>query len=786
MKLRRWLPILLTLCLLFSLTATAAYAADGDDDITIAETIDIVDEPMAGDGTYALWVGSTQVTDANASNLCGGKASYDAATNTLTFTAKPTISGTHEGAMIYAATDTPLTINMPSASFSLSTNGEVGIYTEKGLVVNGTLDLDLYGNEDSYGVKSMNGPVTINGEAIIFVTETGIYCGKGDVTITGSAYFAADSEATEGFCPSSLIYTADGGVDVKTFGLEFGVAAYGIYANGPVHVREDLNFDNTQAGMAGGSGIKSTAGGVVCDGNVTIVAGNGATCIGAGNAAEGITIKGDANLTNKFSSENSAAISAFGGPIKVEGDLTVDGYGEYVVDAKGDIIVGGNADIKANCYNTSTRRDNAMRSSDGSISITGSLKASSVGLGVYAYKDVTVNGDATLTGCVTAPQAYILKAETGAVSVGGKLTTTGMADWVVYGGTGITVNGEVSIVSKASLTVTNPVEESNGMYSGGNICFIGGNADIDVYQTALSAKDGFVFLPGYGVTLPAGGRATVIDGAYTVTEADAVTVAAHVIISDKVSLEDGYYLIGPDWTAFDIDPAQVFAVNPENSNEYMLTTTLGVGDEIKVVHVENGAITAWYPEGEGTEYTVDEAHAGSKTIYFKTTYSSDWSAFGGYFYIEANPVVTGYRIIVDDYTKGAATTSLDAEALYSGEVSFTVACDKVCKVGVLNADGTITKLSCTTEDEVHSFTVTVTDADVNLVIVVKGDVNLDGNLKGSDSTFIKKLMVELVELDEEKAAIQSFAGDVNDDGKLKQNDATMISRIMVELETLTW
>lgn len=275
---------------------------------------------------------------------------------------------------------------------------------------------------------------------------------------------------------------------------------------------------------------------------------------------------------------------------------------------------------------------------------------------------------------------------------------------------------------------------------------------------------------------------TKLPGETIVVTANTTTVTA----TWAVQLTDGYYLIGPDWTAFDIDPAQVFAVNPENSNEYMLTTTLGVGDQIKVVHVENGAITAWYPEGEGTEYTVDEAHAGSKTIYFKTTYSSDWSAFGGYFYIEANPVVTGYRIIVDDYTKGAATTSLDAEALYSGEVSFTVACDKVCKVGILNADGTITKLSCTTEDEVHSFTVTVTDADVNLVIVVKGDVNLDGNLKGSDSTFIKKLMVELVELDEEKAAIQSFAGDVNDDGKLKQNDATMISRIMVELETLTW
>ena len=563
---------------------------------------------------------------------------------------------------------------------------------------------------------------------------------------------------------------------------------------------------------------------------------------------------------------------------------------------------------------------------------------------------------------------------------------------------------------------------------------------------------------------------TKLPGETIVVTANTTTVTA----TWAVQLTDGYYLIGPDWNIASIDPENKFEENESNPGEFMLTTTLGVGDEIKVVRVENSSITAWYPDGEHTQYTVDEAHAGSKTIYFKTSYVNDWAEFGGYFYIEAKPAPvaysvtvsdaiehgtvkadkesalegetvtltvtpdegcklvsltrvtgdedhyteitdmdengnyfftmpagsvtvnavfgpkytlsflpgevdgtpvagetvvitsadenvwaeeeveielgkffvmdgedwfcypkcffdapegydflgwqseatgkiwtdsalsraaddtltaqwskvysitaepmgevavwtlvpetagagsmitllfevtstawesgyrfekmtitdengqvteistdpsgtpytevnpipygpdgnmlfvvsfvmpasditlaavflepgpTGYHINVTDYTKGAAVTSLDAEALYSGEVSFTVACDKVCKVGVLNADGTITKLSCTTEDEVHSFTVTVTDADVNLVIVVKGDVNLDGNLKGSDSTFIKKLMVELVELDEEKAAIQSFAGDVNDDGKLKQNDATMISRIMVELETLTW
>lgn len=97
-----------------------------------------------------------------------------------------------------------------------------------------------------------------------------------------------------------------------------------------------------------------------------------------------------------------------------------------------------------------------------------------------------------------------------------------------------------------------------------------------------------------------------------------------------------FYLIGPDWTVSDIDATNKFEVNPSNAAEYMLTTVLTVGDQINVVKVEDGAITAWYPDGMNKEYTVDDAHAGSeKTIYFSETYRSDWSAFGGHIWIDA-------------------------------------------------------------------------------------------------------------------------------------------------------
>ena len=95
----------------------------------------------------------------------------------------------------------------------------------------------------------------------------------------------------------------------------------------------------------------------------------------------------------------------------------------------------------------------------------------------------------------------------------------------------------------------------------------------------------------------------------------------------------GYFLVGTlnEWMP---SAEYKFEPNPENGAEYLLETGLAVNDEIKVVYAENGEIKTWYPDNAGN-YVVDEAHAGLKTIYFKTTYDSSWSAFGGYIWIDA-------------------------------------------------------------------------------------------------------------------------------------------------------
>ena len=522
---KRFLSMLLAAAMVLSFGGTG-YAADLDEDIVLVdpeeETADVqlVDEIQAA-AEGKVWVGGVEITEDNASDVLGdGKVSYDFESNTLSFTASPKFSGVHEGALIYASTETPLTINMPAKSFYfMYDDAEVCIYTESGLIVNGDLKTDLYDVDGSFGVKSMNGPVTITGVADITANETGIYCGNGDVTIGGAGYFICNSEAELGFCPSSCIYAANGGVDLQSFVLAFGVASNAIYANGPIHIRSDLDLDNS-GGLGGGEGLRSTAGGIVIDGFAKINL-RGGVCLDAGQAPEGITVKGYADLTN---TGDINVLKALGGPIFIDGYLKVNGRGDCVVQAKGDITVNGYAYISASRYNSSDPAS-AMRSTDGSISIAGSLTTYSSDSPVYARNDITVGGD-TLLSFARATESrtveFGLKAETGSIRVNGKLEVLGKADASVFAGTDITVEKDV--------TITNAAEDAVGMLAGGSISFVEGKWDVSAGAAALRAKDGIEIPEGFCVTTPVCGVVSKVGDFVTVTELNGTTVAAHAVI----------------------------------------------------------------------------------------------------------------------------------------------------------------------------------------------------------------------------------------------------------------
>lgn len=138
------------------------------------------------------------------------------------------------------------------------------------------------------------------------------------------------------------------------------------------------------------------------------------------------------------------------------------------------------------------------------------------------------------------------------------------------------------------------------------------------------------------------------------------------------TLANGYYLVGSmtEWAVV-ADEAHTFAVNPENDAEYMLNFTLAENDAFKVVKVE-GESQTWYPEGMDNNYTVDAAHAGEKTIYFRPDGQGGEGWHSGVIYIAANGEPQPVEV---DFTKpftllfnGTGVSGSDNSNAYAAEV----------------------------------------------------------------------------------------------------------------------
>ena len=221
------------------------------------------------------------------------------------------------------------------------------------------------------------------------------------------------------------------------------------------------------------------------------------------------------------------------------------------------------------------------------------------------------------------------------------------------------------------------------------------------------------------------------------------------------------------------------AVNPVNY--------IGVNDRVELkVKVQGDDLTglsyAWYrwvPMGYGDYYNyvqIQNADGSSLTVgpeceeYCCTVTDRYGTRIMVNFEVhirEENP--DGYSITVTDYTKGKAETSLDLDARYSGEVSFTVSCDKAALVAVKTAEG-FTLLKCTTENGEHRFTLTVT-GDTELVVAIKGDTNLNGSIEMRDATLVSQVKNGAYSSGD---GLSSLTADINGNGRVETRDATLI------------
>ena len=611
------------------------------------------------EGEPELWVGGVQVTEANASDIFGdGKVSFDASTNTLTFAANnPSLSGLHNGALIDAVGMDTLNIAAPNGltlrsstatkgisveSGALTINGKINamidtedldavIWAKNGLTATGNLDLDGSDgmNYHGTGIVCPDGPVSIAGD-VFAATENGINC-SGSVTVTGDAIFFVDTWADN----TASIRTS-GSVDVGTLSFS-GNSHYVIYADGDILVRGATEIAN--GFPIGGRGIYSSNGKIECRSNVSIDDTTNKTDIFlyAGGEA-GILIEGNASLSSGRIVEVPAAFTAPNGPITVNGDLSIKCGGLTAVLAKGDITVAGNATVKNQLSQTTTKPYNgkAISSTAGSISVTGDLTSNSSDSCVYAYNSISVGGNLTAGVSLLQIRDYILKAENGAVNIDGKLVTTGVAQNVVYGKTGITV-GEVavnevfrdemdptgcyvlnapdgSVTANAEVNITtNPAYGYSGTIAGAEFGVVAGDTiniaakwDVTASRVALQAANGIVKPNNYGVTTPQGGRIMQLTDGATVTEADGAAVAAHAVI-EEVEL-----------ITITLDPCN------EGESE-AITVEIPVGGtiaEFPTVAYSGHKLIGWFADsrtgletGTGTQVTAETVFDANTTIY---------------------------------------------------------------------------------------------------------------------------------------------------------------------------
>lgn len=211
--------------------------------------------------SYPVWVGSTQVTSANKSDILddGGKAKYNPETNTLTLN-NPSVSGTHEGAAIYA--DGDLTV---SGSISV-TGTKYGILTTGSCAITGgSLDISAT-DSNSFGIGALE--ITISGGTVKAGAKTVGISGRKKTVISGGTVTATASNGTG---IASMDLKISGGT-VTAEGASSGMSA------GSSPSSASFTGGTIKAIGSGVTGMPGMASGIAFD---TVEIGNGITSLTA-------------------------------------------------------------------------------------------------------------------------------------------------------------------------------------------------------------------------------------------------------------------------------------------------------------------------------------------------------------------------------------------------------------------------------------------------------------------------------------------------------------------------
>ena len=128
----------------------------------------------------------------------------------------------------------------------------------------------------------------------------------------------------------------------------------------------------------------------------------------------------------------------------------------------------------------------------------------------------------------------------------------------------------------------------------------------------------------------------------------------------------------------------------------------------------------------------------------------------------------------------ASNGALDNAYSVDGNI-VTVSYGVPCKVGYFNGSKYIALDAVANDDGSYSFT--VEDEIVEeVVLVIKGDVDLNGMIIGADAVLLRRIALQK----NDASDVQLFAGDVNGDGYTNGPDAVLLQRIALRKTENNW
>lgn len=182
-----------------------------------------------------------------------------------------------------------------------------------------------------------------------------------------------------------------------------------------------------------------------------------------------------------------------------------------------------------------------------------------------------------------------------------------------------------------------------------------------------------------------------------------------------------------------------------------------------------------YPAKDIVTVTFKAKAAGDG--WFELVESTDGT--DGYHGDNSGGTVTVEAAAVTGVTVTAYPESLASSYSVNGQ-TVTVTYDKPCKVGYLGSDGKYVAISAVASGSSYAFT--APDGVTKVILVIKGDVNGDGEIKKSDITRLNAAFLGKTSA----TAVQQFAGDIVEDGGIKKSDITRLNATFLGKTALTW